>query len=387
MEPVVHRTPVEASTTLARRAGTPVWLKAENLQRTGSFKIRGAYLRMSRLSAAEQARGVVAASAGNHAQGVALAARELGLSAKIFMPADAALPKVAATRQYGAEVVLTGATLGEALAAATAEVGASGRVLIHPYDHPDIVTGQGTIGLEILEQVPGVRTILVPTGGGGLLAGVAAAVHAVDPDVAVVGVQAAGAAAYPPSLAVGHPVALERLSTMADGIAVPLPGTVPFALIAEHVREVRTVGEEELSRAVLHVVERAKLVVEPSGAAGVAALLADPGAFPGPVAVVLTGGNVDPLVLLRIIRHGMSSAGRYLQMRVLVQDAPGRLAALLAELAAVGGNVVSVEHSRTGAGLGVDEVEIAVELETKGPEHCEAVLTALREQGYTVLRP
>ncbi|WP_341358961.1 threonine ammonia-lyase [Georgenia sp. M64] len=381
---VARVTPVEESTTLARLVGTPVWLKAENLQRTGSFKVRGAYVRMSRLTAEEKARGVVAASAGNHAQGVALAARELGISARIFMPVDAALPKVAATRQYGAEVVLTGADLTECLAAATADD--SGRVLIHPYDHPDIVAGQGTIGLEILEQVPGVRTILVPTGGGGLLAGVAAAVHAVDPTVAVVGVQAAAAAAYPASLAQGHPVLRRELHTMADGIAVGMPGEVPFRLIAEHVASVRTVSEEELSRAVLHVVERAKLVVEPSGAAGVAALLAEPDAFAGPVVVVLSGGNVDPLVLLRIIRHGMSAAGRYLQMRVLLKDTPGNLARLLQRLAESGGNVVNIEHARTAAGLAVDEVEITVELETKGPEHCESVLEELRGHGYTILR-
>ena len=384
---VAHRTPVEESTTLGRVVGARVYLKAENLQRTGSFKIRGAYVRMSRLSEVEKARGVVAASAGNHAQGVALAAQRLGISAKIFMPVDAALPKIAATRQYGAEVVLVGQNLNGALAAAAAEVAESGRVLIHPYDHPDIVAGQGTIGLEILEQVPDVRTVIVPTGGGGLLAGIAAAVHSVDPTIDVVGVQAAAAAAYPRSLAEGHPLLLEDLHTMADGIAVGMPGEVPFRLIAEHVREVRTVTEEQLSRAVLHVVERAKLVVEPSGAAGVAALLAEPDAFAGPVVVVLSGGNVDPLVLLRIIRHGMSAAGRYLQMRVLVQDAPGSLAGLLKELATSGGNVVSVEHTRTSAGLAVDEVEISVELETKGPEHCQSVLEDLRASGYTILAP
>jgi threonine dehydratase len=384
---VAHRTPVEASTTLGRLVGAPVWLKAENLQRTGSFKVRGAYLRMSRLSDAEKARGVVAASAGNHAQGVALAARELGIAATIFMPADAALPKVAATRQYGAEVVLVGQDLGGCLDAAAEDVARTGRVLIHPYDHPDIVTGQGTIGLEILEQVPDVRTIVVPAGGGGLLAGVAAAVHTVDPTITVIGVQAEAAATYPESLSQGHPVLRPDVHTMADGIAVPLPGEVPFRIIAEHVEEVRTVTEEELSRAVLYLVERAKLVVEPSGAAGVAALLSRPRDLEGPVVVILSGGNVDPLVLLRIIRHGMTAAGRYLQMRVIVQDSPGSLAALLRELAASGGNVVTVEHTRTAAGLAIDEVEISVELETKGPEHCAGVLDSLRRRGYTILRP
>ena len=386
LDGVVTRTPVESSTTLGAVVGGPVWLKAENLQRTGSFKVRGAYVRMARLDAEEKARGVVAASAGNHAQGVAYAARLLGVSARIYMPTDAALPKVAATRQYGAEVVLAAEDLGGSLAAATADATDSGRVLIHPFDHPDIVAGQGTIGLEILEQVPDVRTVVVPTGGGGLLAGVAAAVHTVAPHVAVVGVQAAGAAAYPASLSEGRPVAAERLSTMADGIAVPLPGQVPFALVQEHAREVRTVGEEEISEAVLLLAERAKLVVEPSGAAGVAALRAAPQAFPGPVVVVLSGGNVDPLVLMRIIRHGMSTSGRYLQMRVRVPDAPGHLAALLAELAETGGNVVSIEHSRTGTELTVGEVEIGVELETKGPEHCTEVMERLAARGYRTTR-
>ncbi|MHB1064894.1 MAG: threonine ammonia-lyase [Georgenia sp.] len=384
IEHVATRTPVEHSTTLSELAGTPVWLKAENLQRTGSFKVRGAYVRMSRLTESERARGVVAASAGNHAQGVALAARELGVSAKIFMPVDAALPKVAATRQYGAEVVLVGDDLTGALAACTEEVARSGRVLIHPYDHVDIVLGQGTIGLEILEQVPDVRTVVVPTGGGGLLAGVAAAVHAVDPSIAVVGVQAAAAAAYPESLRQGRPVLRTDLHTMADGIAVALPGQVPFGVVAEQVVDVLTVTEESLSRAVVHLVERAKLVVEPSGAAGVAALLADPGAFEGPVVMVLSGGNVDPLVLLRIIRHGLAAAGRYLQLRVLVKDAPGSLADLLRLLARSGANVVSIEHSRTTGGLAVDEVEISVELEAKGPEHCTAVLQTLRREGYPI---
>ncbi|GAA4421972.1 threonine ammonia-lyase [Georgenia halophila] len=384
---VVHRTPVEHSPALAERVGAPVMFKAENLQHTGSFKLRGAYVRMSRLDDDEKVRGVVAASAGNHAQGVALAAKLLGISARIVMPTDAALPKVEATRRYGAEIVLAGDDVHAALAAARAEAESSGRVLIHPYDHPDIVAGQGTIGLEILEQVPDVRTVVVPTGGGGLIAGVAAALHSVDPTIEVVGVQASGAAAYPGSLAAGHPVLLSEPSTMADGIAVGLPGDVPFPLVAEHVREVRTVSEDLLSRAVLHMVERSKLVVEPSGAAGVAAVLADPSAFAGPVVVVLTGGNVDPLVLLRIIRHGMAAVGRYLQTHVMVKDAPGTLARLLAELAEVEANVLDVSHSRTSAGLAVDEVDISVELETKGPEHCQAVLARLRERGYRVQGP
>lgn len=384
---VARRTPVDCSGTLERRVGAPVWLKAENLQRTGSFKVRGAFVRMARLPDADKARGVVAASAGNHAQGVAFAAQLLGIRARIYMPADAALPKLAATRGYGAEVVPVEGTLTHALEAATrAAAEPGGPVLIHPFDHPDVVAGQGTVALEILEQVPDVRTILVPTGGGGLLAGVLAAVCTDHPDVAVVGVQAAGAAAYPPSLAAGHPVALEAMSTMADGIAVGRPGAVPFEMIREHVHEIRTVSEEQISRAVLLLAERAKLVVEPSGAAGVAALLDEPGAFDGPVVALLSGGNVDPLVLMRIVQHGLVAGGRYLQLRVQLPDAPGSLAALLSSLAQVGANVVRVEHSRTGVHLAVGQVEVLLEAEARGPQHCAEILEHLAASGYPVLR-
>jgi threonine dehydratase len=379
---VVQRTPVEESRALTAVAGTPVLLKCENLQRAGSFKIRGAYVRMARLPADRKARGVVAASAGNHAQGVALAARLLGLDAVVYMPLDAALPKIAATREYGAEVRLHGLSVDEALVAALAEAARTGAELIHPFDHPDVVAGQGTLGLEVLEQVPDVRTILVPLGGGGLAAGVVTAVRALRPDVRVVGVQAAAAAAYPGSLAAGHPVPATRTSTMADGIAVGTPGGVPFGLLHHAGTEVVTVSEEDLSRALLLVAERAKLLVEPSGAAGVAALMAHPGAFEGPVVAVLSGGNIDPLVLLRVVRHGLASAGRYLGLRLRVDDRPGSLAALMAQLAASGGNVMHVSHVRTGPDLALDQVEVDVQLETKGPEHCAQVVAELRDAGY-----
>jgi len=384
LEGVATRTPVQDSRALSQIAGVAVWLKCENLQRAGSFKVRGAYVRMSRLTPAERARGVVAASAGNHAQGVALAARLLGIDAVVYMPVDAALPKLAATREYGAEVRLVGTSVDEALAAAQAESERTGAVLIHPYDHRDVVAGQGTVALEILEQVPDVATILVPVGGGGLAAGIAATVAELRPDVKVVGVQAARAAAYPASLAAGHPVRATELHTMADGIAVGMPGQVPFDVIRETGCEIRTVGEEDLSRALLLVAERAKLLVEPSGAAGVAALMAAPGAFAGPVVAILSGGNIDPLVLLRVVRHGLASAGRYLQLRVVITDAPGALAGLLAALAATGGNVAHVQHVRTGTDLAIDEVEIEVQVETKGPEHCTQVLEQLRAAGFRV---
>ncbi|HEY8307188.1 MAG TPA: threonine ammonia-lyase [Lapillicoccus sp.] len=386
LEGVVRPTPLEYSRALSAKVGADVYLKCENLQRAGSFKIRGAYTRMARLSAEEKARGVVAASAGNHAQGVALAAQLLGIRSKVYMPHGAPMPKISATKAYGAEIEFVGTTVDDCLVAAREFEARTGAILIHPFDHPDIVAGQGTCGLEILEQCPEVRTVVVSAGGGGLLAGIATAVRALRPDVKVVGVQAEEAAAYPVSLEAGHPVALERMSTMADGIAVGRPGDVPFAVIEQLVDSVDTVSEASLSRALLFLLERAKLVVEPAGAAAVARLM-DPSAprLEGPVVAVLSGGNIDPLLMLRIIRHGMAAAGRYLTFGVRVPDVPGSLARLLADLAGVDANVIEVRHNRNESSLSVHETEIVVDVETKGPEHREEVLGALRADGYTPL--
>jgi threonine dehydratase len=385
LEGVIRDTPVQGSRPLSERVGGPVWLKCENLQRAGSFKIRGAYTRIARLSEEEAAHGVVAASAGNHAQGVALAATLRGLRSTVFMPEGAPIPKVQATKAYGAEVRFHGASVDEALQAAKAFAEETGAVLVHPFDHPDIVAGQGTVGLEILEQVPDVRTVVVCTGGGGLLAGIALAVKATRPEVRVVGVQAESAAAFPASLAAGHPVALEQMATMADGIAVGCPGPVPFAIVRELVDEIVTVSEESLSRALLLCLERAKLVVEPAGAAGVAALLDDPRAFEPPVAVVLSGGNIDPLLLMRVLRHGLAVAGRFLSFRARIPDRPGALVELLAEVAAADASVLEVEHMRTDPRLRVDEVEVRLQLETRGEEHCDHVLARLRAAGYPLV--
>ncbi|MCW2584382.1 MAG: L-threonine ammonia-lyase [Klenkia sp.] len=381
---VVRRTPLEHSRALAGRVGGPVWLKCENLQRTGSFKIRGAYTRIARLTDAERARGVVAASAGNHAQGVALAARELGAEATVFMPETAPLPKLAATRGYGAAVHQLGDSLTEPLAAAVEYARETGSVFIHPFDHPDVIAGQGTVGLEVLEQCPEVATVVVCTGGGGLVSGIAAVVKARRPDVRVVAVQAAAAAAFPASLAAGVPVPLTAMTTMADGIAVAAPGDLTLAHVAGLVDEVLTVTEAQLSRALLFCLERAKLVVEPAGVAAVAAVLADPGAFEAPVVAVVSGGNIDPVLMLKVVQHGMAAAQRYLSLRVRVPDRPGSLAALLRELAAVSANVLSVEHERTTAQLDLGDVEIAVVLETRGPDHAQEVVAALGRAGYTV---
>ncbi len=384
--PIVARlartTPVRHSRWLEDRVGGPVWFKCENLQRAGSFKPRGAYLRLSRLTPDERAAGVVAGSAGNHAQGVALAAQTLGIAATVFMPHGAPIPKVLATQGYGADIRFHGHSVDDAVVAARAFSAETGAVFVHPFDHPDIVVGQATTGLEVLEQVPDVRTLVVCTGGGGLLAGMALVVKEQRPDVRVIGVQAAGAAAWPASLAAGHPVALARMATVADGIAVGRPGDLTFELVARYVDEIRVVDEDLIAKALLLCLERSKLVVEPAGVVGAAAVLDDPAAFEPPVVAVLSGGNIDPLLQMRVIRHGMTAAGRFLGVRVVVPDRPGSLAGLLTVLSGVDANVVEVEHVRTDPRLRMDEVEISVHLETRGPDHRTHVLDVLREQGF-----
>ncbi|TYQ10803.1 UNVERIFIED_ORG: threonine dehydratase [Gordonia westfalica J30] len=379
---VVRRTPMVASRVLSERSGADVWLKCENLQRTGSFKPRGAYLRISRLTAEERVRGVVAASAGNHAQGVAWSATELGITARVYMPTGASLPKIAATKAYGAEVVLAGETVDDALVEAQRYADQTGAVLIHPFDHLDIVAGQAAVGIEILEQMPDVTTIVVPLGGGGLLAGVAAAVQASRPDVRVIGVQAAQAAAWPTSLAATRPVPAASMNTMADGIAVARPGDVPFAHVTEYVDEVVTVSEEELSTALLLMLERAKMVVEPAGAAGVAAAVGGTLDLSGKVCVVLSGGNIDPLLLRHVTTHGLTAAGRFLTFTATVSDRPGGLLALLELLRDLGASVIDIVHSRVADDLYLGEVQVTVSVETRGPDHQQDVRRALSEAGF-----
>ncbi len=385
VQPVIRQTPLLESSALSAIVGGPVYLKCENLQRGGSFKVRGAYVRIGRLTAAERARGVVAASAGNHAQGVALAAGALGARATVVMPAAAPLPKVAATRSYGAEVVLHGTTVEDALAMARELAEETGSIFIHPFDHPDVIAGQGTIGLEIAEQCPEVRTIALPVGGGGLAAGVAVAASAVLPGVRLLGVQAEAVAPVPGSLAAGHPISVTPSATMADGIAVARPGELTIALLAALQTRVVTVTEENLSRGLLLCLERAKQVVEPAGAAGVAAILEHAALFEPPAVIVLSGGNIDPLLLSKVLRHGLSAAGRFLAFRCKLPDRPGALATLLMELAELGANVLDVVHERVTADLRVDEAEVNLHLETRGPEHTESVISQLRQAGYTLL--
>ena len=385
IRPIAVRTPMEGARWLSALTGSSVRLKCENLQRAGSFKIRGAYTRISALSDEERARGVVAASAGNHAQGVALAAQTLGIKATVFMPEGAPIPKENATRGYGADVVFAGRFLDDSLAAAREFQERTGAVLIHPFDSTEIVAGQGTVGLEILEQFPEVETVVVPCGGGGLLSGIAVAVKALRPDVRLIGVQAEGAAAFPASLAAGHPVKLTSMSTMADGIAVGLPGEVTFAAVRDLVDDIITVSESSLSRAVLATLERAKLVAEPAGAAAVAAILDDPARFASSTVAVLSGGNIDPLLLGKVIQHGMAAAGRYLTLTLRIPDRPGGLATLLSELAEASANVLEVAHARIHEDLSLDEVEVHLQLETRGTAHAEALVVRLRDRGYRVL--
>jgi threonine dehydratase len=384
---VISPTPMLYSRVLSDLVAGPVYLKCENLQRTGSFKVRGAYTRIARLSDAERARGVVAASAGNHAQGVAFAAGLLGASATVVMPERAPLPKVEATRSYGASVILHGSSVEDALEEALRFSERTGAVFIHPFDHPDIVAGQGTLGFEIIEQCPGVRSVLVPAGGGGLAAGIAVAVQSLDPAVQVIGVQAAAVPGLIASVAAGGPVQVVGAPTMADGIAVQRPGDIPFAILTGAGVRVVAVSEAALARALLLCLERAKQVVEPSGAAGVAALLEGTGLeglgdVEPPVVTVLSGGNIDPLLLSKLLRHGLSAAGRFLGFRCRVPDYPGSLAALLALLADLGANVLEVSHERLAPTLRVDEVEVVLQVETRGPAHCAHVKDALRTAGY-----
>lgn len=363
-----------------------VFIKCENLQRTGSFKIRGAYNRIARLSPDERTAGVVAASAGNHAQGVALAATLSEISSTVFMPSAASLPKVEATKRYGAEVVLTGVDFGEAFAAATAHADETGAVFVHPFDHPHVIAGQGTIGLEIVEQLPDVATVVVPVGGGGLISGIAAAIKSVRPGVHLVGVQAAGAASFPPSLERGRPVALDTLSTIADGIAANSPGEVTLAHVQALVDEVVVVEDEAIAEGLVFAAERMKMVLEPAGAAGLAAVLEGMGELRAPVVVVLSGGNIDPLLLLRLVRYGLSASGRYFAFHTRIADRPGELHRLLGLVAELGANVVGVEHRREGVIVDLGEVDVALQVETRGPDHIDELAGRLAVEGYAIAR-
>ena len=378
---IVRPTPLRVSDSISRLAGRPVLLKPEHQQRTGSYKVRGAYNRISQLA---EGVAVVAASAGNHAQGVAFAAGATGRQATIFMPVGASLPKIDATRGYGAEVRLVGGLVDDTLLAARAYADETGAELVPPFDDPRIIAGQGTVGLELAEEAPDAEVVVVPVGGGGLLAGVATALAHTRPGTKVVGVEAEGAAAMQAALAARQPVVLERVATMADGIAVRCVSELTLAHALAYVDEVVTVTEEEISGALLLLLERAKAVVEPSGAVGLAAVLAGKVPGRGPVCCILSGGNVDPLLLMKLIQHGLSVAGRYLVLRVVISDRPGQLARLTSRLAELGLNVLDVEHHRTGLRVALDEVEVLLTLETRGAVHGSEIAAALAADGARV---
>lgn len=370
-------TPLMPSTSFSLLTGRDIWLKAENLQRTGSFKIRGA-LNAIGLLTEEAAAGVVAASAGNHAQGVALAAAEFGLEATVIMPVTAALPKIEATRNYGAEVRLAGHDLGAAVDVALEFAADTGATFIHPYDDPDIVSGQGTLGLELVEQLPDAGTVVIPVGGGGLISGVAVALKEHNPAVRIVGVQSAAVAPYVAARVSGQPNAVAPAPTVADGIAVARPAHRCFEVIESLVDDLIVVDDARASEAVALLLERSKLLVEPSGAVTVSAVLADQvGSDPGPVVAVLSGGNIDLLLLDSLVRHGLEARGRFSVLRIRVPDQPGRLAEVLNRVGKRGANIVSVDHHREGTGLPLGTVEIRLAMETRGEAHFDEILADL----------
>ncbi len=366
---LVRQTPLLASDTIGEAAGGPVLLKTENLQRTGAFKLRGAVAKLGALGAAAQ-RGVVTGSAGNHALALACAARAAGVPCEVFMPEDAPIGKVDGARRYGATVRLETPTLAGAMAAAHAEAGDRGLSFVHPFDDLDVVAGQATLGLELLDAVPDLATVVVPLGGGGLAGGVAVAVKRARPEVRIVAVQAAAGAAFPPSLAAGHPVDVDPAPTIADGIAVKRPGELTLPLVQRYVDAVEVVTDDEIAEAMVLLLERSKLVVEGAGAAGVAAVLAGrvPAPAQGTTVVVLSGGNVDATVLAAVVRHHETAVGRSLVLVGRIADRPGELASLLTALAAFGVNVVDVSHVREGVDLGVRETAVQIVVETRNPD-------------------
>jgi threonine dehydratase len=371
---VARVTPIHGSATFTRLSGRETFLKVEALQRTGSFKVRGAYNKIAGLEANARAAGVVAASAGNHGQAVAWAARELGAKATIFMPEDAPMTKVEATRSYGAEIEFCPGSVEESLAAAVARARESGATLVHPFEDAQVIAGQGTLGLELVEQLPDVETVVVPIGGGGLAAGIGLALKGLRPDVRLTGVQAAGTLPGGPGF------------TIADGIAVKRPGELAMSVLAGVLDEIVVVTDEEISEAIVLLLERSKLVVEGAGAVGVAALLHGRVGGQGSVGVVLSGGNIDAALLISVMRRGLTLSGRYLNLRTRMLDRPGELAKLMNLLAQERVNIVEIEHIREAADVPVGETGVTLTVLMRDPQHCDDLLTSMRAWGYTVER-
>jgi threonine dehydratase len=382
---LARETPVVVSGTLSERCGGRIVLKAENLQRTGSFKLRGA---LNRIAGVPAGGGVVAGSAGNHAQALAYAASAHGVACEVFMPAEAAVAKVAAVAAYGGRVTLGGESVEDCIAAARERAAETGWVFVHPFDDPQVILGQATLGLELLEQVPDLQTVIVPLGGGGLLSGLGGVIRSLRPQARVVGVQVAACAPYPAAIAAGAPVAVNATSTIADGIAVKRPGELTLPLVARFADDVVVVSEEDTAEAMVLLMERAKLVVEGAGAVGVAALLADlvEPAAEGSTVVVLSGGNVDAGLLALVARRHETAIGRRLRVFTRVADRPGALAALLLCIANAGGNLLGVTHVREAPDLQVRQTGVELTLETRGAEHAEAIMAGLSAAGYAVER-
>jgi threonine dehydratase len=379
---VARETPVLPAKRLGREVGGELWLKLENLQVTGSFKVRGAVNRLSQMSPEEREAGVLAASAGNHAQAVAWAARKLAMHATLFMPREAPLAKIAAVREYGGEVRLVEGSLEEAFVEARAQAEATGGTFVHAFDDPAVIAGQGTLGLELLRQVRGIACVVVPIGGGGLISGTAIALREAIPDVRIVGVQSDAVAPYAGVTPSGLP------STICDGIAVKKPGELTGPLVEQLVDEVVTVSDDETAQAMVFLLERSKQVVEGAGAVGIAALMqrrVKP-AETGATVAVLSGGNVDATLLVEAIRLGETAAGRRMILATKVPDRPGALASLLSLVANVGANVIDVEHVRDGMDLHVRETAVQLVLQTRGPDHDAQILEAIRHAGYEPTR-
>jgi threonine dehydratase len=385
---IVKTTPLDLSTTFSTLCGREIYLKLENLQKTGSFKVRGALNKIQLLDAAARAHGVITASAGNHAQGVAYAARMAGVAATVVMPETAAFSKVEATSGYGARVVLAGRDYSEAFARATALAEEQGATFVHAFDDPDVIAGQGTLGMELLEQLPDVDTVVVPVGGGGLLAGLIAALRGAGSRARIIGVQAAGASSLKPSLQAGARVELDHVDTIADGLATRSIGARPFDTIQSAVDDAVEVSDAEIADAVLLLLERAKTVVEGAGAVGLAACLA--GCVSGAarkVAVVISGGNIDTNLLDRIINLGLAHEGRLFRFTTLLQDRPGELQRLVTCVAACGANIHQIRHERAQPGLALTQAAVTLELETRGREHIADIERALQQAGFRMLHP
>jgi len=385
LKPRLHHTPLEPSRTLHEITGTDIYLKAENMQRSGSFKVRGASFKVSRLSDKERKRGVIAASAGNHAQGVAIAAAQAGIPCTIVMPEAAPLAKIMATQGYGAQVILHGSTYDDAYQHCLELQEKSGAAFVHAFDDPDVIAGQGTLGLEMLSDLPDADALVVPIGGGGLISGIAIAAKALRPNITVIGVQAAGAASTHAALQSGALQTLPSIATIADGIAVKRPGDLTFEIIQQLVDEVVVVEDEAIIGAVLFLMERNKMLIEGAGAVGVAALLSGKLKLPGKkVLVPLTGGNIDINLVGRFIEHGLAAAGRYFVIHTCLVDRPGELMRLLEIIAEMRINVIDVRHQRISSRLPIMQREETLTLETRDRAQCEQLLEHLRASGYVV---